>query len=157
MICLCGVLLSCLSLSGTWLVVLAALVVKGLRPGEFPGWWTITGFIAVSILVEMAEWGAGAWGVTRRGGSGWAGVAAAGGGLAGLFLGMFIPIPVIGSLLGMMLGSFVFAFAVERNRLRQTGQAAHIAWGAVVARIAVILLKVIATLGMIVFLVIGLL
>ena len=70
LICLCGVLLSCLSLSGTWLVVLAALVVKGLRPGEFPGWWTITGFIAVSILVEMAEWGAGAWGVTRRGGSG---------------------------------------------------------------------------------------
>ena len=49
---------------------------------------------------------------------------------------------------GMLVGSFACAFAVERYRLKHSGQAARIAWGAVIARLLVILLKVAATLGM---------
>jgi len=156
MTCLAGVALSCLSLSGTWLVTLATLGAVFLRPDGFPNGWTIGVFIVVSILVEGAEWVAGAWGVARRGGSAAAGWAAVGGGILGLFVGIVIPIPVVGSLIGMMAGSFACAYAVERHRLRHSGQAAHIAWGAVVGRIAVILLKVVATLGMIAFLIAGL-
>ena len=153
--CLAGVALSCLSLSGTWLVTLAALGAVFLRPDEFPTLWTVGAFVAISILVEGAEWVAGAWGVARRGGSAAAGWAAVGGGILGLLVGILIPIPVVGSLIGMMAGSFACAFGVERYRLRHSGQAAHIAWGAVVGRIAVILLKVVATLGMLAFLVAG--
>ena len=156
LICIAGVVLSCLSLSGTWLVVVATLITMLLRPADFPGWWTITSFVLLSTAVELAEWLAAAWGVTRRGGSGWAGWAAVAGGLAGLLAGALIPIPVVGSLIGMMGGSFVCAFAVERYRLQHAGHAAYIARGAVLGRIVVIIIKVVATLGMISFLIMGL-
>ena len=155
--CVLALVLSCLSLSGTWLMALAAIGAMLLRPAEFPGWATIIIFLLLSVAVELVEWFAGAWGVTRRGGSGWAGLAASVGGIAGLFAGAFIPVPVVGSLVGMLVGSFALAFAVEQYRLNHTGQAAHIARGAVIARILVILLKVVTTLGMIAFLTAGIL
>ena len=154
--CIAGLVLSCLSLSGTWLVVVATLIAMLLRPANFPGWWTITGFVLLSTAVELAEGLAGAWGVTRRGGSGWAGWAAVAGGLIGLVAGALIPIPVVGSLIGMMGGSFLCAFAVEKYRLQHTVHAAYIARGAILGRIVVIIMKVVATLGMIAVLVMGL-
>lgn len=146
-----ALLLSCLSISGTWLVALLAAGTVFWRPTA-AGWWTVAVFLAVSVLVEGAEFLAGAWGVQRRGGSRLAGFAALAGGLAGLALGALIPIPVIGPLIGMLAGSFALAYAVERRRLQQHDQAAHIASGAVLARLLIILLKVGATLAMILYL-----
>ena len=156
LLCLAGLGLSAVSLFGTWCVVAATALALFLSPGPFPNAVTLILFAALAGLIELAEWAAGAWGVQRRGGSGWAGGAALVGGLVGLFLGTALPVPVIGSLLGMLVGSFGCAFAVERYRLKHSGQAAHIAWGAVVARLLVILLKVAATLGMTVVLIVGL-
>jgi uncharacterized protein YqgC (DUF456 family) len=132
-------------------------LVARLLPGPFPGPATLLVFAGLSILVEAGEFLAGSWGVTRRGGSTGAGWAALIGGLLGLSLGTFIPIPLAGNLLGMGLGSFGFVYAVERVRLRRSGPAAHIAMGAVVARLAILLVKVLATLGMTAWLGIGLL
>lgn len=153
--CVVALVLSCLSLSGTWMVALASIGAMLLRSGDFPGWTTVIIFLLISVAVELLEWFAGAWGVTRRGGSGWAGFAAIIGGIVGLIAGTFIPLPVVGSLVGMLIGSFALAFVVEQHRLNHTGQAAHIARGAVIARILVILLKVVTTLGMIAFLAAG--
>lgn len=147
LLCLAGVMLSCLSISGTWLVVAAAGIAALVRTEAFPGVWTIVIFALLSALVEGIEAVAGAWGVTRRGGSKLAGFMAVLGGLLGLVLGGLMPIPIVGSLLGMLVGSFALAFVVERRRLT-TDRAAGIAWGAVVARVAVILVKVGVTLGM---------
>jgi hypothetical protein len=154
-LCLVGLILSCVSLSGTWVVLAGALLAKFLSAGEFPGWAALGVMAAVSVLVEVAEFFAGTWGVTRRGGSGLAGFMALVGGIAGLFLGALIPIPILGSLLGMTIGSFTLVFLVEQRRLRQKGAAAHIAWGAVLARMLMIMLKVAATLGMIAYLALG--
>lgn len=147
LLCLAGVVLSCIGISGTWLVVAATLVAAVVRGDAFPGWRTVIVFILLSGLVEAAEALSGAWGVRRKGGSRLAGVLAVVGGLGGMMLGALIPLPVIGSLLGMIVGSFGLVFLVERRRLTD-GQAAGIAWGAVIARILVILLKVMVTLGM---------
>ena len=149
LLCLSGVVLSCLSLFGAWMVAAAALLTWFLAGPEFPGLWTFVAFIMVAGALEGVEALAGAWGVTRRGGSGFAGFCALVGGLLGFLLGSLIPIPVLGSLLGMLVGSFALAFLVERHRLQHAGHAAHIAWGTVTARIIVIFLKVTATLGMI--------
>lgn len=157
LLCLAGLALSCVSLFGTWCVVAATAIALFLTPDAFPGGVTLILFALLAGLIELAEWVAGVWGVQRRGGSGWAGWAALAGGILGLFFGTAIPIPVIGSLIGMLIGSFACAFAVERYRLKHAGQAAHIAWGAVMARLLVILLKVAATLGMTVILIVGLL
>ena len=109
----------------------------------------------ICIGVEVAEALAGAWGVQRRGGSKAAGWAALLGGFAGMLLGGFIPVPVIGNLIGMLAGSFGCAYAVEHTRIKKADHAAHVAAGAVMARLGVIFIKIAATLGMIFILALG--
>lgn len=78
------------------------------------------------------------------------------GGIAGAVLGgIFIPLAIVGPLAGMLAGSFLGAYAVERHRLRRNGAAAHVAMGAVWAQLGMLVLKVAATAGMIAWLVAG--
>ncbi len=155
LLCISGVVLSCLSLSGMWLALAAAVLAALTTDGTFPGLWTVIVFAALSALVEVAEFAAVAWGVKRRGGSKLAGVMAVVGSMLGLALGSFIPVPILGNLIGMLMGSFGLVFAVERHRLRRTGEAASIAWGAVLGRVFMIALKVCVTMGMTAYLFIG--
>jgi uncharacterized protein YqgC (DUF456 family) len=148
LLCLAGVILSSLSLSGTWLVAAATILIALVREDPFPGFWTVVIFLAISGLTEVLEFFAGAWGVTQRGGSKIAGVAAVAGGVVGMLLGTLIPIPVFGNLMGMLAGSFLLAYVVERARMKKMGDAANIAFGAVIARILMILVKTFVTLGM---------
>ena len=147
-LCLTGIFLSLFSLSGTWLVVGAAILAVFL-PGEHaPGIWTVLSFLALALFMEVLEWVAGAWGVSKRGGSGLGSLMALIGGVLGFFLGFMIPIPLIGNFVGMLLLSFLLVFWVERQRLGNDRQAAHIALGAVLARVYMVLVKTGAALGM---------
>jgi hypothetical protein len=156
--CLAGVFLSALSFSGTWLVLLATLGAAFLRGAAFPGWKTVALFAVISALVEVADTMAGAWGVKRRGGSGWASLAALVGGIAGMVAGSAV-MPVFGSIIGMFAGCFGGAFAVEYLRLAETEryQASHIARGALLARVLIICLKLGVTLAMVISLFAGIL
>ena len=156
LLCFAGVVLSCVSLSGTWLVVAGTIIAVLLRGGAFPGWEIVVIFAVLSALVEAGEFMAGAWGVKRRGGSKLAGVMAVVGGMFGLVVGgLLIPLPVVGSLLGMLAGSFGLVFAVERCRTETADGAASVAWGAVLGRVFMVLVKVCVTLGMTAWLFIG--
>ncbi len=147
-LCLTGIFLSLFSLSGTWLVVGAAILAFFL-PGEHaPGIWTVLFFLVLALLMEVLEWVAGAWGVNKRGGSSLGSLMALIGGVLGFFLGFMIPIPLIGNFVGMLLLSFLLVFWVERQRLGHDRQAAHIAWGAVLARVYMVLVKTGVALGM---------
>lgn len=148
LLCLVGFVLSCLSLSGTWVVLAATGIVSWSRWPEFPGIGTLVIFLLLCIGVEVAEALASAWGVQKRGGSKAAGWAALSGGFLGMILGSAIPVPVIGNLLGMLIGSFGFAFLVEHSKMKKTSHAAHVATGAVLARLGVIFLKVGVTIAM---------
>jgi len=152
LLCVAAILLSCVTLSGTWLVLLSAIVALLLPDKAFPGIWTIICFALVAVGVEAAEAIAGAWGVRKRGGSRTAAILAVIGALIGLVLGSFIPVPILGNLIGMIGVSFVLVYAVEKKRLQKTGQAAHVAWGTVLGRVFVLLMKVVTTLGMITYL-----
>lgn len=152
LLCAGGVGLSLVSLSGTWLVGAAALVAAMLNGWVDPGWGVVLVFFGIAGAIELAEFVAGVYGVQRRGGSRWAGLAALGGGIAGGLLGILVPVWLVGSLVGMFAGSFLAVFAVEYRRTRHRGQAVHVARGAVVARVAVLLLKIGATAGMCVYL-----
>ena len=156
LLCFVGFVLSCLSLSGTWVVFGATLLVAWKRWPDFPGIGTLVVFLLICIIVEIVEAFAGAWGVQKRGGSKAAGWAALGGGLLGMLIGtIVIPIPVVGSLAGMIAGSFGCAFLVEHAKMKQADHAAHVAAGAVLARVGVIFLKVGMTLLMSLILAIG--
>jgi uncharacterized protein YqgC (DUF456 family) len=155
LLCLVGFILSCLSLSGTWLVLAASGLVAWARWPGFPGIGTLVIFLLLCIGVEVIEAMASAWGVQKRGGSKAAGWAALGGGFLGMILGSFIPVPVIGNLIGMIAGSFGCAFLVEHAKMKKADHAAHVATGAVLARLGVIFIKLGATLAMILTLAIG--
>lgn len=142
LICFAGFILSCLSLSGTWAVLLATGLLAWMRWPGFPGIGTLILFLLICIGVEVIEAMAGTWGVQKRGGSKAAGIAALAGGLIGMLLGTFIPVPVFGTLIGMMVGSFALAFLVEQSKMKTAQHAAHVATGAVLARLAVIFIKV---------------
>jgi uncharacterized protein YqgC (DUF456 family) len=151
-LCLSGLILSCLCISGTWLVSLAALLTFFLKGDSFAGWICVGFFLAVSAIIEALEFISSSLGVARKGGSKLAGFMAFIGGIIGAILGSFIPIPIVGPLLGMFLLSFLLVYAVEYNRVRKHAMAADIATGTILARAAIILLKVTATLGMTLYL-----
>lgn len=154
-LCLLGIILSGLSFSGTWLVWGGTILASFLSGVAFPGWKTVVFFLLLCLLVEVGDFLAGAWGVKKRGGSGMAGLGALVGSFVGLFLGSFIPVPILGTLFGMFAGCFAGAFGVEYFRLNEKKKAAHIAGGAVVARVLMLCLKLGVTLGMVVLLLIG--
>jgi len=152
-----GLLLSVLSISGTWLVLVAALLSAFLTgAGQFPGWITLGAMLALCICVELFEWTAASWGVRRCGGSTAAGWMALLGSIGGMILGNML-FPIIGGLLGMMIGSFTLVYWVEKRRLQHTTHAKHIATGAVLAGISVLLVKVLVTMILIIWLLAGLL
>lgn len=153
LLCLLGLMLSMLTFSGTWLVLLAALITR-VSIG-FPNIGTLIVFASICIGVEGFEALAGFLGVQKRGGSKLAGLAALIGGLVGAIIGSGI-FPILGTFAGMLIGSFGAAFLVEWNRLKHHEQAAHIAWGTVWARLAVLFLKTALTLGMSLWLLAGL-
>ncbi|MEE9368293.1 MAG: DUF456 domain-containing protein [Pontiella sp.] len=148
LLCLIGFILSCLSLSGTWVVLAATGLVAWSRWTQFPGIKTLIVFLLLCIVVEVIEAMAGTWGVAKRGGSKAAGWAALGGGFLGMLLGGLIPIPIIGNLVGMIAGSFGCAFLVEHSKMKKASHAAHVAIGAVLAQLGVIFLKVGITIAM---------
>ncbi|MFO7871816.1 MAG: DUF456 family protein [Kiritimatiellia bacterium] len=152
--CLAGIVLSVLGISGTWLVAAAAVTALVFHGGEgFPGLWTIVAFILVAGAVEGLEALSGALGVRKRGGSAAGALAALAGAVIGLLLGTaLIPVPVLGSVAGMVICSFGLTFAVEWYRLKKSRPAAGIAFGTVVARFAVALMKLVVTLAMTAFL-----
>lgn len=159
LLCLGGLLLAVFSVSGTWLVLGAAICAALLTgPDQFPGWPTLVGILAVCASVDIIEWFAASWGVRRRGGSAAAGWMALLGSIGGMILGsLLIPVPLIGGLIGMMAGSFALVYWIEKRRLQHTEHAAHIATGAVLAGMSMLLLKVVATAGLILWLAAGLL
>ena len=157
LLCLAGLLLAAVSISGTWLVLAAAALAASLTgPGRFPGGPVLAGMAAACAAVDLIEWFAAAWGVRRRGGSRAAGWLALLGSIAGAILGGFV-VPVLGSLVGMMVGSFVLVYWAEQRRLRHAARAAHIATGAVLAAMSVLILKVLATSALVLWLAAGLL
>jgi len=156
-LCLTGFILSCLSISGTWFVLLATGLASWHRWPAFPNIKTLIFFLILCILVEVAENFSSIWGVERAKGSKAAGWGAMGGGFVGMILGgIFVPIPVVGNLLGIMLGSFLGAFFVEYKKIKKTHHALKVANGAMLARIFVLVLKIEITLLMILVLAIGL-
>ena len=157
LLCLGGLVLAVFPISGTWLVLGAAIGAALLTgPEQFPAWPALAAFFAVCAAVDVVEWFAASWGVRRRGGSAAAGWLTLLGSLAGAILGGMV-VPVLGSLVGMMLGSFALVYLTERRRLKKNSPAAHIARGAVLAGISVLLLKVAATAALVLWLAAGLL
>lgn len=135
---LAGLVMIPLGLPGLWLVVAALLAGGALL--EAVGWTlplVALGAAAVAEGVELLT--VRAMG-KRYGGSPRAFWGAVLGGMAGLFVG--VPVPVVGPLITGFLGTFAGAWIVtflETRDLRRSGQ---VGWGVLLARTVAVGLKV---------------
>ncbi len=140
----CSLFLIVLGLPGTWTMVLAT---AGLW------WWQgeelviVSGWVVVVALVlafvgEVIEFLSGAAGAKKAGGSRWGSVGAIVGALVGAILGTFlIPVPIVGSIVGMCGGAFAFAALLERIGGRTVEESLRSGQGAAVGRFLGILAK----------------
>jgi uncharacterized protein YqgC (DUF456 family) len=111
------------SLPGGWIVLGLAVVIEFVDASYLPegqeqtfGWWVLGASLALLALGEVGEFAAGAAGA-KRGGAGKRGMwGALIGGIAGAILfTVFVPIPVVGSLLGAIIGTFAGAIIGETS------------------------------------------
>lgn len=110
--CIGGLLLVVLQLPGTWLIA-AATVGYGWRGNWLEiGWQTAAAVAAMAVAAEIVELWTGAW-LTRRAGASsratWCGLL---GGIAGMLI-LSIPVPIIGTLIGGVIGCFTGALVGE--------------------------------------------
>lgn len=126
--------LDLLGLPGNWLMAAQALLVAWLKPGMF-GVWTLVAIVILAAAGEVLELLSGVLGA-RKGGAGRQGSAGAlGGGLIGAVAGTFwIPIPVLGSLIGACAGAFLGASFLELRTERAFWPSLRAGLGAGVGR-----------------------
>ena len=111
--------LTVLTLPGNWLMVLTAAVAAWMlyEPEIGPGMFGIPVLIAVTVLAvigEILEFLMGAAGTRKAGGSKRAAVASIiGAVIGGLVATPLIPIPLIGTIVGVCAGAFIGATGTE--------------------------------------------
>lgn len=137
-----GVALTLLSLPGGWLLLLVAVVCWWLVP-SFDNWWWIGGAAFLAILGEIVEFFSSVLGA-KVGGSGRHGAWGAFiGGLVGAIAGtVLIPVPVVGTIAGGVVGAGVLAALFERGGGKRTWRdSSRAGTGAAVGRLFATVLK----------------
>ncbi len=137
---LLGVILTLCTLPGTWLMVLASLLMLLWQPGMFK-WYTIAGLAVLAIAAEVFELLSGAVGAKKFGGSRNTAWGAIGGGILGAILGTVL-FPIVGTIVGAVAGAGGGAMIVERHmNSKSWNDAAKIGTGAAVGRLAAVIIK----------------
>lgn len=126
-----SLLLIPLGLPGLWVMVAALL--GGVLFGEVGAGVLIICLVA-AVVAELLEFALVKRLSSRYGGSTLAFWGAIGGGVAGMIVG--IPVPIVGPVLAGLAGTFVGASAVALWQTRHAGAAGRVGWGAVLGRAA---------------------
>lgn len=144
-----GIAVSALSFSGTWLILISALIFKAMDTRDTLGFSIIGIYAVICILVELVEPFAVKLGIQKYGGSKKGEIIGILSGVLGSILGeIIIPIPFLGNLIGMFLLSFFAVYCIEYRRLNCRYSSAKIAWGGVLAKVFMLLFKFLITFAM---------
>jgi len=123
--CLVGVIITAVRLPGTWLIVAGA---TGY------GWWSDWTRVSITLVAvlggvavagEIIEFMSSVLTARKAGASsraGWGGLI---GGIVGMFL-LSLPVPVIGTIIGGVLGCFAGAMIAELSIRKEVGQGAKV-------------------------------
>jgi uncharacterized protein YqgC (DUF456 family) len=127
-------------LPGTWLMLLAALLLDWLQPGEpMFGAASLYSSAGLALLGEIAEFVFGAAGARQAGGSRRGAAFAILGGVIGAIVGTGLPVPILGTLIGACAGAFAGSVfgdllagrTVDRSVEAGRGAAAGRLWGTI--------------------------
>jgi hypothetical protein len=136
---LLGLVLIAFGLPGTWLFLVAAVLLKAAGPAAGLSWTALGIGAVLALIAELGEWVASMRWTTQYGGSRRAAWGALAGGIVGAVIGL--PIPLLGSLIGSFAGSFLGALAAEYSATRNHALAGQVAWGALIGRLVATALK----------------
>ena len=139
---LAGVALSIFQLPGAWLTIAAAAVYDWHYDWQRVGWKWLVALVVLATIGEIIEFAASAVMVKRTGASRKAQVGALVGGFVGmiLFTGL-VPIPVIGTIAGGMIGCFGGALIGELSIHNELGKGLNAGLGATVGRLMGLVVK----------------
>lgn len=137
---LVGVLLALFQLPGIWLILAATAGYDWYYGWERIGWVWLAALTAAALLAEVLDAVAGAVAARKAGASRRAAIAAMLGGFAGMVL-LSIPIPVIGTIIGGLLGCFAGALLAEMSLRRNMGAGAKVGLFATIGRLIGIIAK----------------
>lgn len=153
LVLLAGLIAIPLGLSGTFILLGAALVV-GIATGfaAVPVWALLVMAVLVTGGEILETLVAGAM-VKRYGASNWGMLAALLGGIVGAILGTPI-LPILGSLIGSFIGAAVAAVLVEWYRLRKLRASMPAGWGAILGKFLSSLLKIAIGMAIVIYLII---
>jgi uncharacterized protein YqgC (DUF456 family) len=137
---LAGIVLTVLTLPGTWVPIVAGAIVKIWMPDLVP-WWVLIAAVVVATLAEVIEFvacalGASRGGATRRGV--WGAVL---GSFFGALVGSVVPPFPLGTILGGVIGAALGTLAGDRSCARGWGESGRAAAGAAVGRAVATLTK----------------
>lgn len=149
-----AVFLSALSISGTWFILFSMIIFKFIDTHNKVSWLLIVIYILICLLVEFGELYAVKHGIKKAGGSSKSEVTGIIGGITGSILGeIIIPIPILGNLIGMFLLSFISVYFVEYRQLKCKNTSIKVAWMGILAKVFMILFKLLITAAMFIYLV----
>jgi uncharacterized protein YqgC (DUF456 family) len=139
-----GVILTAITLPGTWAILLAALLIQWWSPGgPLPfDWWTLGACAALALAGEVFEFGASALGAKKAGGSSRGAIGAAVGSLLGAIAGapfLFLIGAIIGAVVGAALGAIIAERAWAGRTWKESGVVGS---GAAAGRLAASIVKV---------------
>jgi uncharacterized protein len=135
-----GVILTILTLPGTWLAVLSGVIVAIWRP-ELISWWTVGAAGALAVIAEAVELFASAAGAKKGGASRQGAIGAVVGSLIGAIVGSAIAL-VLGAIIGGVLGAGLGALIAERGLKGRSWQdSAKAGQGAAIGRLIATALK----------------
>ena len=140
---ICGIVLASFTLPGLWLMLAGAAIYAWLTHGFYLGSYPLVALLILALSAEIAEIFLGGAGAKKAGASFW-GIL---GGLAGAVIGGIcltglIPIPILGTIIGICLGSFLGAFTIELMLGQPLSQSVLIGYGAAKGRFTGIIAKV---------------
>jgi uncharacterized protein YqgC (DUF456 family) len=146
-----GILLAALQLPGTWLILAAAAGYDWYYGFDRIGWKWLAALAAVAVVAEVADSLFAVAFARRAGASKRAAVGALIGGFAGMFV-FSLPLPVIGTIAGGVIGCFAGAFlaevthpqSAELDTADRLSSGARVGVGAAIGRIAGLLVKLAA-------------
>jgi uncharacterized protein len=150
--CLIGLLLVLVMLPGLFLMAAASAVYTLLTRAHYLGLRTLLVILVLAVVAELLEMSLGGFVTRRAGGSGGAITGATIGGIAGGIFLTFIPIPIVSTIVGICLGTFIGAVSVELLAGRAKSHSIGIGVAAVKGRLGGVVMKL--TIGLAMFLVI---
>jgi uncharacterized protein len=143
LILLTGVALNLFTLPGNWVMFLAVILYDWATRWRHIHWAWLAVLLVIALVAEVVEFSASGKGVKQLGGTIWGTVGALFGALlGGIFLTGLIPVPVIGTIAGILIGTFLGAMGAEfLVSGKQVGRSAMIGYGAAKGRLYGTLLK----------------